>query len=291
MWKDLKMNWSKETNRFQTWKKRFQIEKQQSWGLSSELFLLNQKYVLRQARLDHPFTDYQQEIILLTHLKTTTISPKIYALWTDETAFYVVTKYIKTLETEPLNARRLKRLSQLIFRFQKIKVPTMKKFAFKRNLELHLQQAKQTLSGQIKEIYMVLEQFLTTWQPGKWVLAHNDLVLENVLFAPTRTYLIDFEYASYNTPFYDLACVIAENELWKQAKLWKLALKMFRITKAKTAKIVVFLTLYRLLIGYLWASAYWKQTNAKKYFTLFLRKEAEMLEFFRRKVVLFLKKR
>lgn len=284
------MTLNNDKHSFRDWNKAFQIQKKE-WGLTNELFLLDQKYVLRRARFNNPFTDYQQEIILLNYLKNQTITPKIYDIWTDQKALYLVSKYVKHFKKATLDQTLLKRIAKLIYQFQNFKIPQIKKFAFQANLEQHLKEAKRSLSGQIKAIYTILQAFLKTWKPEKWVLTHNDLVLENILFAKTRTYLIDFEHASLNTPFYDPACVIAENCLWKKQHLWNFWLKQFNIRKEKNEKKVVFLALYRLFIGYLWARTYWNMTNAQKYFLLLLRKEEEIIEFFRIKVATFCEKR
>lgn len=44
-------------------------------------------------------------------------------------------------------------------------------------------------------------------------LCHNDLVLGNLLFTPTRDYLIDYEYAADNDPFFDVMSFITENDI------------------------------------------------------------------------------
>lgn len=44
-------------------------------------------------------------------------------------------------------------------------------------------------------------------------LCHNDLVLGNLLFTPSHDYLIDYEYAADNDPFFDVMSFITENDI------------------------------------------------------------------------------
>lgn len=44
-------------------------------------------------------------------------------------------------------------------------------------------------------------------------LCHNDCVEGNFLFTPTQSYLIDYEYASDNDPYFDLLSLITENDI------------------------------------------------------------------------------
>ncbi|NLW14875.1 MAG: phosphotransferase [Erysipelothrix sp.] len=44
-------------------------------------------------------------------------------------------------------------------------------------------------------------------------LCHNDLVEGNLLFSDTKDYLIDYEYASDNDPFFDIMSFITENDI------------------------------------------------------------------------------
>lgn len=49
-------------------------------------------------------------------------------------------------------------------------------------------------------------------------LCHNDWVAGNICFSQTRDYLIDYEYAGDNDPFFDVMSFITENDLTDQEK-------------------------------------------------------------------------
>lgn len=47
----------------------------------------------------------------------------------------------------------------------------------------------------------------------KKVLCHNDLVSGNILFKDDEAYLIDYEYAAMNHPYFDIMSLISENNI------------------------------------------------------------------------------
>lgn len=49
-------------------------------------------------------------------------------------------------------------------------------------------------------------------------LCHNDWVPGNICFTPKRDYLIDYEYAGDNDPFFDVTSFLTENELTQSEK-------------------------------------------------------------------------
>ncbi len=50
------------------------------------------------------------------------------------------------------------------------------------------------------------------------ILCHNDLVSGNFLFSDDKTYLIDYEYAGMNDPYFDVMSFISENEIYDQKR-------------------------------------------------------------------------
>ena len=57
----------------------------------------------------------------------------------------------------------------------------------------------------------IINDFLSL--DDKYELSHNDLVSGNILFSKDRSYLIDYEYAGNNHPYFDLMSFISENEI------------------------------------------------------------------------------
>ncbi len=270
---------------FRKWNTFLNVKKT-NWGLTNDNYLIDQKYVLKQAKIDNPFTDYQQEIKILKCLQNTSITIPIIDFWIEEKFYFIVTKYI--FDHKPikiLKNEELMRIAKLIQKLHQISVDekAIKKIDLKLNLQIHLRLCKQTFPKIIGNGLKVLERFLLTWKPKTWMLSHNDLVLENLILTAKHDYLIDFEYSGLNTKLYDPACLIAESQLWKQPKLYNQWLEIFAKTE-KDRQIIDYLVLYRLMIGYLWAGYYYKKTNNNLYKKLQLRKQTEIIDFWTLKI-------
>ncbi len=57
--------------------------------------------------------------------------------------------------------------------------------------------------------------FFNTYEVKKWVVSHNDLFTNNILFDDDQWYLIDYEFCSLNDHLYDIASFIAETIYFK----------------------------------------------------------------------------
>jgi thiamine kinase-like enzyme len=75
--------------------------------------------------------------------------------------------------------------------------------------------------AQIKNKIFVFEdedkytQFIT-YQTDNFTLCHNDWVAGNIGFASTRDYLIDYEYAGDNHPYFDVTSFLSENQIFDE---------------------------------------------------------------------------
>ena len=58
--------------------------------------------------------------------------------------------------------------------------------------------------------------------PFDMVFGHNDLLAANLLDDGDRLWLIDWEYAGFNTPLFDLGGVASNNELNESDERWLL---------------------------------------------------------------------
>ncbi|MDP2812955.1 MAG: choline/ethanolamine kinase family protein, partial [Erysipelotrichaceae bacterium] len=54
-------------------------------------------------------------------------------------------------------------------------------------------------------------------QTDNFTLCHNDWVAGNIGFASTRDYLIDYEYAGDNHPYFDVTSFLSENQIFDEA--------------------------------------------------------------------------
>jgi thiamine kinase-like enzyme len=73
--------------------------------------------------------------------------------------------------------------------------------------------------------------------PTPAVPCHNDLLPGNVLFAPDRVWLLDFEYAGMNDVFFDLGNLSVNSELSQEAEERLLTLYFGQVTNASWARL------------------------------------------------------
>jgi len=73
--------------------------------------------------------------------------------------------------------------------------------------------------------------------PTPTVPCHNDLLPGNILFAPDRVWLLDFEYAGMNDVFFDLGNLSVNSELSHEAEERLLTLYFGEVTKASWARL------------------------------------------------------
>ena len=64
--------------------------------------------------------------------------------------------------------------------------------------------------------FPIIQKIQTIKRPH--TLCHNDIVAGNICFTPNKDYLIDYEYAGDNDPFFDVMSFITENELTQAEK-------------------------------------------------------------------------
>lgn len=119
------------------------------------------------------------------------------------------------------------------------------------------------------------------YQNDEQVLCHNDLVPGNILFIDKRIELIDYEYASLNDPFFDLASFISENNI-KDPLIIRFFLEQYfktPIRQEQYQKLNVFINLNNLL-WYYWALMMYKIDNQDIYLKIAQEKKDNLDNFF-----------
>lgn len=147
------------------------------------------------------------KLINQTHLDINTI-------YYDPTNGMKITEYIPDLKTfnEYVGSDRIKRTAQLMRDLHQINqcigvrfnpIERYRKYrSFVKNPYISDDLAEHIISG-ISEISRPL------------TLCHNDWVPGNICFTAQKDYLIDYEYAGDNDPFFDVMSFITENDLSK----------------------------------------------------------------------------
>lgn len=99
-------------------------------------------------------------------------------------------------------------------------------------------------------------------------LCHNDWVPGNICFTPEKDYLIDYEYAGDNDPFFDVMSFITENDLTQEEKQEFLDAYFQReITAAESLKLHVYEDFHNLLWN-TWALMMFESRNEDIYKTI-----------------------
>ena len=188
-------------------------------GFSNENFLINDAYVLRLPLPNGDTTiSRKNEKKVYETISSINISEKL--CYFDIKTGIKVTKFVHNpiiYKTTPTNeqillvAKSLKKLHRA-----KLIVP------FDYDALKRLKTYKKTLS---KDLYIneefekrIIEEFNKFYLLEEVTLCHNDLVQGNLLFKFNGLTIIDREYSSMNSFYFDLASFISENNLSEEQK-------------------------------------------------------------------------
>lgn len=106
----------------------------------------------------------------------------------------------------------------------------------------------------------------------KMVPSHNDLVGDNVLFFNGASFIVDWEFAGYNDPYFDLASLISENKITDPILIDEALYSLFG-AEADMNKLEAFLAFEDILWGY-WALYREKMTGNPVFRQIFEDKKA-----------------
>ncbi len=85
-----------------------------------------------------------------------------------------------------------------------------------------LQDGDSRMAGQLADLSKVAETLEEAVGPVRMVLGHNDLLAANFIDDGARLWLIDWDYAGYNSPLFDLGGLVSNNELTPDQERWLL---------------------------------------------------------------------
>lgn len=77
--------------------------------------------------------------------------------------------------------------------------------------------------ARVREYLGMAELLEAATGPGPTVLGHNDLLAANIIDDGEKLWLVDWEYAGFNTPFFDLAGLATNNGLSRDQEMFMLA--------------------------------------------------------------------
>lgn len=195
-------------------------------GPVSEISICNFDNIKAILRIDYPCVgkinvDRENEIFTLSQLKILDFSPEV--LFSDLSYGILVWRYIEGIEfslDEDSNKVFLKTLGNELKKIHDIDLPKSKKKYFKNDINFY-----RNLLNEVPEniiLHRGFDLYDKLNNSDNYVFSHNDLNKTNLLWRD-RLFFLDWEYSSFNNPFFDIASISNAYNLSKvdRAILWK----------------------------------------------------------------------
>ena len=195
-------------------------------GPVSEISICNFDNIKAILRVDYPCArkinvDRENEIFTLSQLKILDFSPEV--LFSDLSYGILVWRYIEGIEfslDEDSNKVFLKTLGTELKKIHDIDLPKSKKKYFSNDINFY-----RNLLNEVPEniiLHRGFDLYDKLNNSNNYVFSHNDLNKTNLLWRD-RLFFLDWEYSSFNNPFFDIASLSNAYNLSKvdRAILWK----------------------------------------------------------------------
>ena len=195
-------------------------------GPVSEISICNFDNIKAILRVDYPCArkinvDRENEIFILSQLKILDFSPEV--LFSDLSYGILVWRYIEGIEFslgEDSNKVFLKTLGTELKKIHDIDLPKSKKKYFSNDINFY-----RNLLNEVPEniiLHRGFDLYDKLNNSNNYVFSHNDLNKTNLLWRD-RLFFLDWEYSSFNNPFFDIASLSNAYNLSKvdRAILWK----------------------------------------------------------------------
>ena len=195
-------------------------------GPISEISICNFDNIKAILRIDYPCVgkinvDRENEIFILSQLKILDFSPEV--LFSDLSYGILVWRYIEGIEfslDEDSNKFFLKKLGTELKKIHDIDLPKSKKKYFSNDINFY-----RNLLNEVPEniiLHRGFDLYDKLNNSDNYVFSHNDLNKTNLLWRD-RLFFLDWEYSSFNNPFFDIASISNAYNLSKvdRAILWK----------------------------------------------------------------------
>ena len=195
-------------------------------GPVSEISICNFDNIKAILRVDYPCArkinvDRENEIFILSQLKILDFSPEV--LFSDLSSGILVWRYIEGIEfslDEDSNKVFLKTLGTELKKIHEIDLPKSKKKYFSNDINFY-----RNLLNEVPEniiLHRGFDLYDKLNNSNNYVFSHNDLNKTNLLWRD-GLFFLDWEYSSFNNPFFDIASISNAYNLSKvdRAILWK----------------------------------------------------------------------
>ena len=182
--------------------------------LISQIFLCNFNDIKSVVRVDFDLPNWLKkqrasEFQILNFLKTKTQNQKI--LYQDLDRGILIREFHEGKEISYSDIRRKENLISLGKEIKKVHEIKIDNVAIN-NFENAIENYRDTLKNKIKNNWYLNQGFKIfdslSCRKEQIIFSHNDLSRENILFNK-KYFFIDWEYASANSPYFDLASIIS----------------------------------------------------------------------------------
>lgn len=184
-------------------------------GLSNDIFFIDfndgKRHVLRVPKDDiDVFVNRDLERQIQIALKEQNLD--FNEVYYDDKDKYRITEYVPNLMTFSQYDKddKYEKVTKMIKTFHQLNIKTdinfdiyNKYLGFKSNI------TKPLIDYQ--KFAFIFDEF--SQLDEEYILSHNDLVDGNLLFSQDKSFLIDYEYAANNHPYFDLMSFISENQI------------------------------------------------------------------------------
>ena len=182
-------------------------------GLTNDNYIVtlsdDRKVVLRIPRKSNEgLFDYQHEAKVLKIVEPLNLEPKL--LYYNKLTGVKCSEYIEN--TALYEAQYIERAASLIKTLHSHKLKSNKTFNIKETFNEYKSRIQKPLYDT-----SFAHHYIDDLVIENTILCHNDLVQGNLLFSDDKDYLIDYEYAQDNDPFFDIMSFITENDIMDEA--------------------------------------------------------------------------
>lgn len=176
-----------------------------------------QRYLAKQFRYEEAFArDMEQVLALETYVADQSIGPEVVLSVKEERV--VIYEFLDRSVFDVILKEDLqvKVLGRALAGIQNLK-PKLPRWSLRERLYLYcdaLEETSESLAQQLKLDLAASESLLAKWEQGPHVFCHLDLSLDHLFLNP-HLRIIDWEYAGYSHPAFDVAMTVVMNDLFE----------------------------------------------------------------------------
>ena len=254
-------------------KKEVRTQIQLKEGITNENYLINDAYVLRLPKKDHDETiNYKLEDEVYKKIEPLKISEKL--VYFNSNRGIKVSKFVHNTRfyvSTPSDAQ-IRDVAKLLKKIHGSSIKVSKDYEIIKKLTYYKKYVDSAAFLDQRYEKLIINEFNKLDEKEEYCLCHNDLVKHNLLFKFNGLVLIDWEYASMNSPLFDLASFISENNLSKDQEITFLKQYYgYKFSNLKMKKVDAYARMLDILFYY-WSLHYYKKRGDKIYYDISLEK-------------------